>query len=95
MVIAVFLVSAGCQGVAKQSLERLIHQPVCPVCKAVSIEDCHCFHAIDSAGYCETSWVSLDPGSDVGPDARGSLPDEDGILTEELPTPQAVITDQP
>ena len=92
--IVTFLLSGGCQGIAKRDLQRLIHSPVCPVCKAVSIDECHCFRAIESAGYCETSWASLDPTVGTGPYERGGLQDRKELPIEELPTPQAVLSPQ-
>ena len=79
---------------AKRGIQRLVRQPVCPVCKAVSIDECHCFRVIENAGYCQTSWASLDPTLGAGPYERGGLQDKNEIPMEELPTPQAVVSPQ-
>jgi hypothetical protein len=92
--IAIFLLSGGCHGIAKRDIQRLVRPPVCPFCKAVSIDECHCFHAIEGAGYCQTSWASLDPTLDAGPSERSGLGDKKEIPLEELPTPQALLAPQ-
>jgi hypothetical protein len=91
---AIFLLSGGCQNVTQRDLQRLIRQPVCPVCRATSIDECHCFHVVEGAGYCQTSWVSLDPALSVGPGKRGGLQNDREIPVEELPTPQALLPSQ-
>lgn len=92
--IAIFLLSGGCHGIAKRGIQRLVRPPVCPFCKAVSIDECHCFHAIEGAGYCQTNWASLDPTLDAGPSERGGLRDKEEIPLEELPTPQVLYSPQ-
>src|SRR5690606_18889783 len=83
--------SAGCHDLTKRDLQRLIRQPVCPVCKAVSIGECHCFHGAEHAGYCETSWTSLDPELAAEPSGPGSRHEREGVPVEELPSPQSLL----
>lgn len=84
---ALFLLPGCSQGLVRHSLARLIYQPVCPVCKAVRIEDCHCFHGAERAGYCQTCWSSLDPIHGVMPEQGVGIPPRDDVLLEELPEP--------
>jgi hypothetical protein len=97
--IAISLLCAGCQGIVRQGVDRVIHQPICPVCKSTSIDSCHCFPETASAGYCETSWASLQPLMEEGfyapheslyldaqPDSFPSA--------EEIPTPEKLLDQQ-
>jgi hypothetical protein len=86
--VAVCLLSGGCQSAATRSVERLIHAPVCPVCKATSISECHCFHVAENAGYCQTSWTSLEPAADTAWVPPGSGRPAGNLPAEELPVPQ-------
>lgn len=89
MLIAVFLLSGCSHSIVRRSVERLVWQPVCPVCKAVSISECHCFRGIDGAGYCQTSWASLDPTFGIETYERSGAPVREETPLEELPTPKA------
>lgn len=91
--IAVCLLFGGCQSAARHSVQRLMYAPVCPVCKATSINECHCFHVAENAGYCQTSWTSLEPAADTACVPPGSMRRAANAPAEELPVPQAVPTE--
>lgn len=63
--IVVSLLSAGCQLPSGTCFQHIVSPRVCPTCAAVSIEKCQCFLATENAGYCETTWASLDPMMDT------------------------------
>ena len=81
------LLVVGCQGVAERSVRRLVYPRVCPVCQARSVDECHCFTAVENAGYCETNWASLDPTIGYAP----QLP-ADPQYIEEIPTPEVLLS---
>ena len=62
--IVLSLLSAGCRlhsGACGTCFQRFVNPKVCPTCAAVSIEQCQCFPVTENAGYCETTWASLNP----------------------------------
>ncbi len=58
---AILLMSGGCRGMTANCFRFLSNPRVCPTCTAHSVDQCHCFSVAENAGYCETTWASLDP----------------------------------
>lgn len=87
VLVAASLLLSGCHAIVGRGVSRLVRQPVCPVCHATSVDQCHCFPVAESGGYCETSWVSLEPALSLQPTVPA-----DAFPAEELPTPEALFT---
>ena len=99
MLIVIALLSAGCQGFVERSTQTVIYPRVCPACNARSIDQCHCFTAVENAGYCETNWDSLAPmlghlplipTEEVPTETRPAKPK----YMEEIPTPEVLLPPQ-
>lgn len=88
VLLVVPLLSTGCHSVVVYEMERLIRGPVCPVCKAVTVDECDCFAPAENGGYCETTWTTLHPAFDVPGRIIPAAPDDEGIPLEEIPAPR-------
>jgi hypothetical protein len=64
VLIAIALLSGGCQRCRWTCYKCLINPYVCPSCDAKSVDQCHCYSAVENAGYCETTWAPLETTMD-------------------------------